>query len=54
MADKTADTKIEEDEVYSLLGIFEISMPMIYGEGRDAAMKRLRNTIIEFGKGRYT
>lgn len=26
-------TKREEDKVYSLLGIFDISMPLIYGEG---------------------
>ena len=27
-------TKREENMVYSLLGIFEIYMPLIYGEGR--------------------
>lgn len=24
----------EEDEVYSLLGLFEVYMPLVYGEGR--------------------
>ncbi|KAH8745626.1 hypothetical protein BGZ57DRAFT_946215 [Hyaloscypha finlandica] len=28
------DTKRKEDLAYSLLGIFDISMPVIYGEGR--------------------
>jgi hypothetical protein len=37
--------KLEEDEVYSLLGIFDVSMPLIYGEGREKAFKRLREEI---------
>jgi len=40
-------TKREEDEIYSLLGIFDISMPVIYGEGRDKASKRLQREIVE-------
>lgn len=28
------ETKREEDAAYSLLGIFDIHMPLIYGEGR--------------------
>jgi hypothetical protein len=27
------ETKREEDKAYSLLGIFNIHMPLIYGEG---------------------
>ena len=38
-------TKREEDKVYSLLGIFNIHMPLIYGEREDKALKRLRATI---------
>jgi NACHT domain/Heterokaryon incompatibility protein (HET) len=38
-------TKLEEDEAYSLLGIFEIYMPLIYGEGKENAFKRLRTLI---------
>lgn len=34
-----------EDEAYSLLGIFEINMPMLYGEGRKAFL-RLQSEII--------
>jgi WD40 repeat protein len=35
------DTKREEDLTYSLLGIFDISIPVIYGEGKENAFRRL-------------
>jgi hypothetical protein len=38
---KNRQTTREEDWVYSLLGIFGISMPIIYGEGRKNAVRRL-------------
>lgn len=38
-------TKREEDAAYSLLGIFDIHMPLIYGEGREKAFARLRKEI---------
>jgi hypothetical protein len=38
-------TKREEDEAYCLLGIFGIYLPLIYGEQRLSAMKRLLNEI---------
>jgi hypothetical protein len=38
-------TKLEEDMVYSLLGIFDIEMPLFYGEGAVAAFNRLREII---------
>jgi hypothetical protein len=38
-------TKLEEDKAYSLLGIFDIYMPLIYGEGEENAFKRLRASI---------
>jgi hypothetical protein len=40
-------TRREEDEVYCLLGIFNISMPQLYGEGRDNALRRLQKEIKE-------
>jgi Heterokaryon incompatibility protein (HET) len=40
-ADKRKTT-IEEDQAYCLLGIFEVHMPLIYGEGRKNAFRRLR------------
>ncbi|KAH8203664.1 hypothetical protein TruAng_002194 [Truncatella angustata] len=35
-------TTHEEDMAYSLLGIFDVYMPLIYGEGREKAQNRLR------------
>ena len=43
-AEKRA-TKREEDKAYSLLGIFDIHMPLIYGEGIKNAFRRLREEI---------
>lgn len=39
------ETKREEDSAYSLLGIFDVHMPLIYGEGRRKAFARLHNEI---------
>jgi len=38
-------TTKDEDKVYSLLGIFEVHMPLIYGEGQRNAFRRLREEI---------
>jgi hypothetical protein len=38
-------TTEKEDMAYCLLGIFDISLPLIYGEGQSKAMERLRNEI---------
>ncbi|KAF2818536.1 hypothetical protein CC86DRAFT_399207 [Ophiobolus disseminans] len=38
-------TKRKEDIAYSLLGIFDIHMPLIYGEGRKKALARLQEKI---------
>jgi hypothetical protein len=40
-------TKREEDAAYCLLGLFDTHMPMIYGEGRQKAFKRLLKEINE-------
>ena len=45
-------TTREEDKAYSLLGIFDIHMPLIYGEGREKALKRLREEIDKASKGK--
>jgi hypothetical protein len=39
------ETTREEDKAYSLLGVFDVFMPLIYGEGRNNAFKRLREEI---------
>ncbi|KAF2728404.1 HET-domain-containing protein, partial [Polyplosphaeria fusca] len=36
-----------EDESYCLLGIFDIHMPLIYGEGKEKALKRLQKEVKE-------
>ncbi|EUC49598.1 hypothetical protein COCMIDRAFT_66909, partial [Bipolaris oryzae ATCC 44560] len=35
----------EEDEAYSLLGLFDVNMPLLYGEGQEKAFFRLQETI---------
>jgi hypothetical protein len=42
---KHRETKRQEDKAYSLLGIFDIQMPLLYGEGREKALVRLRKEI---------
>ncbi|RYP58958.1 hypothetical protein DL771_011047 [Monosporascus sp. 5C6A] len=39
------ETKRREDKAYSLLGIFGAYMPVIYGEGEENALERLREVI---------
>lgn len=41
------DTKREEDLAYCLLGIFGVTMPMIYGEGGEQAFHRLQEQIMK-------
>ncbi|KAH7309254.1 hypothetical protein BKA65DRAFT_519502, partial [Rhexocercosporidium sp. MPI-PUGE-AT-0058] len=45
------ETTYEEDKAYSLLGIFDVYMPLIYGEGKDRALARLRVEIDKASKG---
>lgn len=42
----TRETTRPEDRAYCLLGIFEVNMPLIYGEG-DNAFRRLQEEIIK-------
>ncbi|KAK2600175.1 hypothetical protein QQS21_005120 [Conoideocrella luteorostrata] len=42
---RNRQTKYEEDLTYSLLGMFDVHMPLIYGEGREKAQKRLREEV---------
>jgi len=44
-------TKRKEDRAYSLLGIFNIYMPLIYGEG-DNAFTQLEEGINKASKGK--
>jgi hypothetical protein len=47
-------TTRKEDKAYSLLGIFDVYMPLIYGEGEDHALIRLREEIDKPSKGEYS
>ncbi|KAF2489697.1 hypothetical protein BU16DRAFT_597186 [Lophium mytilinum] len=39
------ETTVEEDQVYCLLGIFDVYLPLIYGEGRNHAFRRLQDDL---------
>lgn len=39
------ETTIDEDQVYCLLGLFDVHLPLIYGEGKEHAFRRLRKEI---------
>ena len=49
---KSRETTRQEDKAYSLLGICDVYMSLIYGEGRDNAFKRLREEIDKASKGK--
>ncbi|TVY31662.1 Vegetative incompatibility protein [Lachnellula occidentalis] len=42
---ESRQTKREEDMAYSLLGIFDVQIPLIYGEGATEAFKRLQQEL---------
>lgn len=48
---KYRKTTIEEDAVYCLIGIFDVSMVLNYGESRDQAFRRLEENIHKLNKG---
>ncbi len=43
-------TKLIEDKAYSLLGIFDVQIPLRYGEGIANAFKRLEEEIDKLNK----
>jgi hypothetical protein len=55
---ESRETKREEDKAYSLLGMFNVHMPPLYGEGIENAFRRLRGEIGESSSsaqgGKYT
>lgn len=46
------ETARKEDQAYSLLGIFDVYMPLIYSEGKEHAFTRLREVINVDSKGK--
>jgi hypothetical protein len=51
---KQRNTTREEDMAYCLLGIFDVHMPPIYGEGQEKALKRLQSEIGKADRGNTT
>jgi Heterokaryon incompatibility protein (HET) len=47
-------TTRKEDAAYSLLGIFDVHMPLIYGEGRQNAFGRLKDEIAKSSRTRIS
>jgi hypothetical protein len=46
-------TTREEDKAYSLLGMFNVYIPLIYGEGRDNAFTRFKSEIENRSRGKH-
>jgi heterokaryon incompatibility protein (HET) len=45
---KHRETKYKEDKAYSLQGIFNVCIPLLYGEGEDTAFVRLKEEIDKY------
>ena len=41
-------TTVPEDTAYCLLGLFGVNMPLLYGEGRERAFRRLEEEIMRY------
>lgn len=41
-------TTVPEDTAYCLLGLFGVNMPLLYGEGRERAFRRLQEEIMRY------
>ncbi|KAL8650211.1 MAG: hypothetical protein Q9226_005235 [Calogaya cf. arnoldii] len=41
-------TTVPEDTAYCLLGLFDVSMPLLYGEGKERAFLRLQEEIMKY------
>ncbi|RTE68478.1 Vegetative incompatibility protein HET-E-1 [Fusarium euwallaceae] len=51
---KRRNTTRDEDKAYSLFGIFDVQMPLLYGEGREKAFKRLQEEIDKVSKSKLS
>lgn len=47
----TRSTTFKEDRIYCLLGLFEVFLPLIYGEGEEYAAQRLEEEIVRRQRG---
>ncbi len=50
---RKSKTKSEEDQAYSILGIFNICMPLLYGERKEKALRHLREEIGRMSNCKY-
>jgi hypothetical protein len=50
---ETRNTTRPEDIAYSLFGIFDVQNPLLYGESKEKAVKRLREGIEKSLKGKF-
>jgi len=50
---ESRETKRKEDKAYSLLGMFNVNMPPLYGEGRESAFRRLHEQINKLPSSLY-
>lgn len=50
---RNRQTTRKEDQAYSLLGIFNVYMPLIYGEGSENAFVRLQEEISKPSRGKH-
>ena len=41
-------TSVSEDTAYCLLGLFGVNMPLLYGEGKERAFRRLQEEIMKY------
>ena len=41
-------TTVSEDTAYCLLGLFGVNMPLLYGEGKERAFRRLQEEIMKY------
>jgi hypothetical protein len=51
---ETRETSEEEDNAYCLFGIFDVFLPLIYGEGQANAIRRLQKEIDESAERKGT
>lgn len=42
------ETTVPEDAAYCLLGLFDVNMPLLYGEGKERAFRRSQEEIIKY------
>lgn len=47
------ETTVPEDTAYCLLGLFGVNMPLLYGEGKEGAFRRLQEEIMRYSDDHF-